>query len=608
MKKIPFFSFLIVIAFAVRAQENNVGAGRAVSLNGVTDYVDLGDRYDDIQLPVTISAWIRLSSAVTDWAPVFVSQDNANLYNGFWLIVQPGLVGIGYGDGEGENLPLYRRSKTAIVNDISDRWVHVTGVIRDKLDMDIYVNGMDVGGIYSGTSNLPMSATSTDVAKIGRWHSNGLTFHFRGFIDEVRLWNRSLSQSEVRELLCRKVNGSETGLVGNWSFNEIAGSAILDKTPSESEGVLVGGQRVWSGAPIGDGSKYLYTSSWAQANLSAVIGEDSLTATNITGDPHGIYVYWVLEPPSQTSGLPDDCTADSYFGVFADVNQAETKYDIHYHTDPPLEYDLILYERADNSIPNWNERSYADAVTGGLISIGESYRGEYIRSRSLKVDLGDDIVLCDQDDVLLAPAPINSEATITWSTGATTPTLVVTASGSYAVTVQSQCGTAADEIQVELRHSPPAFDLHSDVDNLCSADEIVLIPSEDLSSYPIRWSDGSDTPFLAVTMPGTYTLTASNQCGERSASAAIGYTPLDSVFIPNVITPGSDDRNQTFEIRDVKGPLRLAIYNRWGTIVYRSRDYQGDWDGGDLPAGVYYYSVTGSCVGDRKGSLSILRQ
>lgn len=98
--------------------EDNVGPCRALLLDGMGDYIDLGNRYDDIELPVTISAWIYLSSSVTDWAPVFVSQDNANLYNGFWLIVQPGLVSIGYGEGKGENLPLYRRSKTAGVPNI----------------------------------------------------------------------------------------------------------------------------------------------------------------------------------------------------------------------------------------------------------------------------------------------------------------------------------------------------------------------------------------------------------------------------------------------------------------------------------------------------------
>jgi hypothetical protein len=33
----------------------------------------------------------------------------------------------------------------------------------------------------------------------------------------------------------------------------------------------------------------------------------------------------------------------------------------------------------------------------------------------------------------------------------------------------------------------------------------------------------------------------------------------------------------------------LTIYNRWGTIVYQSEDYQNDWDGGNVSDGVYFY-------------------
>jgi hypothetical protein len=79
--------------------------------------------------------------------------------------------------------------------------------------------------------------------------------------------------------------------------------------------------------------------------------------------------------------------------------------------------------------------------------------------------------------------------------------------------------------------------------------------------------------------------------------------PVFRLLIPNVITPGEkDDQNDKFIIQygDVSGatPLNygfttaVVIYNRWGTEVYRSEDYQYDWDGEGLAGGVYYYEVT----------------
>ena len=63
------------------------------------------------------------------------------------------------------------------------------------------------------------------------------------------------------------------------------------------------------------------------------------------------------------------------------------------------------------------------------------------------------------------------------------------------------------------------------------------------------------------------------------------------IVVPNVMTPNSDGMNDIFEIRyiDLYDVKKLTIYNRWGTIVYQSEDYQNDWDGGNVSDGVYFY-------------------
>jgi len=63
------------------------------------------------------------------------------------------------------------------------------------------------------------------------------------------------------------------------------------------------------------------------------------------------------------------------------------------------------------------------------------------------------------------------------------------------------------------------------------------------------------------------------------------------IVVPNVMTPNGDGMNDIFEIRyiDLYDVKKLTIYNRWGTIVYQSEDYQNDWDGGNVSDGVYFY-------------------
>ncbi len=61
--------------------------------------------------------------------------------------------------------------------------------------------------------------------------------------------------------------------------------------------------------------------------------------------------------------------------------------------------------------------------------------------------------------------------------------------------------------------------------------------------------------------------------------------------IPNVFTPNGDKIFDTWEIPGaVKNTgNKLMVFNRWGSIVKEESGYKNDWDGGDLPAGTYYY-------------------
>lgn len=106
--------------------------------------------------------------------------------------------------------------------------------------------------------------------------------------------------------------------------------------------------------------------------------------------------------------------------------------------------------------------------------------------------------------------------------------------------------------------------------------------------------------------------------------------------IPNVFTPNGDGINDTFVITlgtgsdtpgndhgstryrgdEAEKPLSayyqstdLMIMNRWGRVVYHSKDYQNDWDGGGLADGTYFYVLR--CKGLKEevqyqGSLMII--
>ncbi|WP_343671805.1 gliding motility-associated C-terminal domain-containing protein [Chitinophaga sp.] len=80
---------------------------------------------------------------------------------------------------------------------------------------------------------------------------------------------------------------------------------------------------------------------------------------------------------------------------------------------------------------------------------------------------------------------------------------------------------------------------------------------------------------------------------DNSNNSSTVATPAISAtfFIPNVITPNGDGKNDQFVIKglDLYPGSRLEIYNRWGNQVYRSDNYSNNWKGEGLSAGIYYY-------------------
>jgi hypothetical protein len=219
--------------------------------DGVNDYIDLGNIYDDLALPVTISVWVNLSPSSSGNVGIFDSQDNLNIYNGITFIMSEQHMGISYGDGLGGNNSAFRRSKSATIQDTRGQWVNLTAIIKSASDMSLFLNGVNKGGVYEGSSINPLNSNSpNEVAKIGTWYSNNNTYFYKGQLDELRIWNRALSPTEVADIYLKKINNSHPGLIGYWSFNETQGNIVLDKSNNGFHGTIMGdAQRVVSGIP-----------------------------------------------------------------------------------------------------------------------------------------------------------------------------------------------------------------------------------------------------------------------------------------------------------------------------------------------------------------------
>ncbi len=65
----------------------------------------------------------------------------------------------------------------------------------------------------------------------------------------------------------------------------------------------------------------------------------------------------------------------------------------------------------------------------------------------------------------------------------------------------------------------------------------------------------------------------------------------DELKFYNVITPNGDGINDVLIITnaDKYSDNKLVVFNRWGNKVFEQTNYNNDWDGTNVPDGVYYY-------------------
>jgi gliding motility-associated-like protein len=107
------------------------------------------------------------------------------------------------------------------------------------------------------------------------------------------------------------------------------------------------------------------------------------------------------------------------------------------------------------------------------------------------------------------------------------------------------------------------------------------------------FGDGTQTQELVgiheYASEGTFTtrLIAPNElCVEEVAEVI----KVGELMVPNAFSPNGDGVNDRFEIQYIQ-PMPVTIVDRTGKVVYQNNEYTNQWDGDNLPTGIYYYDV-----------------
>ncbi|MEZ4938421.1 MAG: LamG-like jellyroll fold domain-containing protein [Crocinitomicaceae bacterium] len=378
----------LLLLFFIVTLTYGQGSGNCLDFDSGNDVVEVPGFPNQGNSTFTICAWVYTKNRNETGQRVFC-DDQSN---------QSGGYAVSIGDPGAGRIRFYTRSTNPVSLDSpnsaqyllsNNTWYHVAAVHDASAKQKrLYINGQLCASVtYTGTLN-----NETGAASIGGENSSSTEpgNRFNGRIDEVSFWSRALSTTEIRDLMCQSLTGSEANLTAYWNFDHPSGTTVLsDLSPNGYDGNLTNMNPatdwVLSGAAIGDQSTYIYTNSWGGQSITL----NSTANGNVTVDnvaysiqPQGIHLYRVDAYPNSQSGITQGLGSNNvYYGTFV-ADPRNYSYDLNYdytnYPDAVAEWtNVTLYNRDDNSDATWIDMGSTNMMFN-VDETGITDRGEFV--------------------------------------------------------------------------------------------------------------------------------------------------------------------------------------------------------------------------------------
>jgi PKD repeat protein len=233
----------------------------SLSFDGDDDYVDCGnDPSLNVTEDFTIELWFKQTSWDSDpsiYNYLFSKRDGASTDVGIVISTNSDIEKLNFWISRAEDNTWGFESGGFSPDHIIqlNQWYHVAVVFsgseiesfETNENITIYLNGLeqniDIVSNFTGTipdhSNAPLT--------IG--NRSDLNRPFPGFIDEVRLWDKVCSETEIRENIFSSLVGDEDSLIGYWNFNEGSGTTAVDGSQNINDGSIQGATYSIDGHP-----------------------------------------------------------------------------------------------------------------------------------------------------------------------------------------------------------------------------------------------------------------------------------------------------------------------------------------------------------------------
>jgi len=287
---------------------NGVFGTKAFEFDGSKQYVDVGPHsYRNF----TVSFWAKFDGPVNgDESDMVLSNGNIQSKTDFVQLSTPDTNGFGLRvaiGGDSERITWNR--------------IEETGVSKKLTFFTITKEGRTIEAFYNGTSQGKKTLSSDykfSIGAIGLGWANNERYSFNGKLDEVKIYNRSLSASEVSQLYLngRPFTGKYTSKVidnsesQNWSELEVNASV-----PSETD--LTATFETLEQGPLQTAQSYASPSEW---NLGSF---KTTTADKVVVEKQNISMLEASTPSEFNQGEFNKTTSDEVVTEYKNPSELE---------------------------------------------------------------------------------------------------------------------------------------------------------------------------------------------------------------------------------------------------------------------------------------------
>jgi len=224
---------------SIHISDFRIAQEKALKLNGKNGFAKIFVDSKEITDEVTFEFWMKWTIPPERghrWA-VLVAEEN---YGESAIRIQhrghQKNRGIEFSDNS-----VYLFSKTVPSN---NEWLFISAIFKKDVKK-LYING-----IFEGKARANIRGKPMNVFLLGKGRSN----YFTGYIDEFRIWNRALTEEEIKRRMHTVLEGDETGLVAYYNFEYHDKDGKLENlAPMLGSGILQGTAKLdAAGTPVSD--------------------------------------------------------------------------------------------------------------------------------------------------------------------------------------------------------------------------------------------------------------------------------------------------------------------------------------------------------------------